>query len=154
MVESDVITKDYTGKFEFGVDEKRRVQIPAKWRPQAEGVEFAVIVWPKDKEGPCLRVLPPNRFAKLRADLDAMPVGDAKTTLKRFIGANTEHCALDKAGRICLPDQMMEAVGLKIKEEAVLVGVVDQFEIWNPKKYAELHAVVQVKAEDAFKLLE
>jgi MraZ protein len=81
-----------------------------------------------------------------------MPVGDAKTTLKRFIGANTEHCALDKAGRICLPEKMMAAVGLK--NEAVLVGVVDQFEIWNPQKYAELHAVVQVKAEDAFKLLE
>ncbi len=151
MADNDVIAKDYTGKFEFGVDEKRRVQVPAKWRPQAEGVEFAVIVW-KDKEGPCLRVLPPSRFAKLRTDLEAMPAGDSKTYLKRFIGANTEHCALDKAGRICLPEKMMAAIGLK--DDAVLVGVVDQFEIWNPEKYAELHSALQVKAEDAFKLLE
>lgn len=152
MAENDVSSKFYTGKFDHGLDEKRRVQVPAKWRPQAENAEFAVIVWPKDKEGPCLRVLPPARFAKLQAELDAMPNGDAKTTLKRFIGANSEHCALDKAGRICLPQQMMEAVGLK--DKAMLVGCVDQFEIWSPEKYGAIETAVQVKAEDAFKLME
>jgi hypothetical protein len=38
---------------------------------------------------------------------------------------------LDKAGRICLPEGMARAAG--IKDEAVLVGLLDRFEIWNPE---------------------
>lgn len=66
----------YNSCYRHGVDEKRRVQIPSKWRPEAEGTELTVIVWPKHRAGTCLRVLPPEEMAQLMADLDAMPNGD------------------------------------------------------------------------------
>lgn len=153
MAESETISKFYTGRFEHGLDDKRRIQVPSKWRPQAEGVEFAVVVWPKSKEGPCLRVLPPARFAKLQAELDSMPnTAEQKGMLKRFIGSNTEHVLLDKAGRMCLPEKMMATAGLK--DKAVFVGCVDHMEIWSPEKYALVEAADAIKAEDAFKMME
>ena len=78
----------YNSLYQHGVDEKRRVQIPAKWRPAQPEVEFTLIVWPKAKEGPCLRVLPPKEMAQLMSDIDAMANGDPnKVVLKRFIGS-------------------------------------------------------------------
>lgn len=143
----------YNSCYRHGVDEKRRVQIPAKWRPEGDGTELTVIVWPKHQAGICLRVLPPAEMAQLMADLDAMPNGDPqKVVLKRFIGSESVQLALDKAGRICLPEEMAKAAA--IKEEAVLVGLLDRFEIWNPARYENAKAADAVVAHDAFKLME
>ena len=143
----------YNASFRHGLDDKRRVQIPAKWRPGEAGVEFTLILWPKSKEGPCLRVLPPQKMADLMASIDAMPNSDPnKTVLKRFIGSESAQVALDKAGRICLPEEMARAAG--IEDEVVLVGLLDRFEIWNPSRYEKVKASDAVMAQEAFKLME
>jgi MraZ protein len=143
----------YNSLYRHGVDEKRRIQIPSKWRPAKSGVEFTLILWPKAKEGPCLRVLPPQEMAELMRDIDAMPNGDPnKVVLKRFIGSESVQVALDKAGRICLPEEMATAAG--IKDEAVLVGLLDRFEIWNPERYEKVRASDAVMATEAFKMME
>jgi MraZ protein len=143
----------YNSCYRHGVDEKRRVQIPAKWRPEEDGVELTMILWPKHQAGNCLRVLPPLEMAQLMADIDAMPNGDPnKVVLKRFIGSESVQVSLDKAGRICLPDEMAKAAG--IKDEVMLVGLLDRFEIWNPTRYETVKATDAVMATEAFKLME
>jgi len=142
----------YNGLYRHGVDEKRRVQVPARWRPAKAGVEFTVIVWPQAKEGPCLRVLTPAQMAKLMRTIDAMPNDDPrKVPLKRFIGSESVQVAVDKSGRICLPEEMTTAVG--ITNEAVLVGLMDQFEIWSPARHDKVKASDAVMAQEAFKLM-
>jgi division/cell wall cluster transcriptional repressor MraZ len=105
----------FNGMFSHGVDEKRRVQIPSKWRPaEGENLEFTMIVWPKNVEGPCLRVLPPTQMATLMSDLDQMPNGDPnKGTLKRYIGRASVQVELDKAGRIVSRITWQKRWGLK-----------------------------------------
>jgi MraZ protein len=143
----------YNSLYRHGVDEKRRVQIPAKWRPAKAGVELTLVLWPKAKEGPCLRVLPPAQMAKLVRDIDAMPNSDpSKVVLKRFIGSGSVQVALDKTGRICLPEEMARAAG--IASEAVLVGLLDRFEIWSAERHARIKAADEVMAQEAFKLME
>lgn len=143
----------YNGLFRHGVDEKRRVQVPAKWRPYESGIELTLILWPKSKEGPCLRVLPPKEMAEMMAAIDAMPNSDPnKTVLKRFIGSESVQVTLDKAGRICLPEEMAKSAG--IEDEATLVGLLDRFEIWDPARYAKVRASDAVMAQEAFKLME
>jgi len=143
----------YNSLFRHGVDEKRRLQIPAKWRPVESGVEFTLVVWPKTKEGPCLRVLPPKQMAALMRDIDAMPNSDPnKGVLKRFIGSESVQAPLDKVGRICLPEEMAKAAG--ITDQAVLVGLLDRFEIWSPERYEKIKASDAVMAQEAFKLME
>ena len=143
----------YNSSYRHGVDEKRRVQIPAKWRPAEAGTELTLMLWPKHKEGPCLRVLPPGEMAKLVASIEAMSNGDPnKVVLKRFIGSESVQVSVDKAGRICLPEDMSRAAG--IKGEAVLVGLLDRFEIWNPQSYEKVKASDAVLAHEAFKLME
>jgi MraZ protein len=143
----------YNSLYHHGVDDKRRVQIPAKWRPAKPGTELTLVLWPKAKEGPCLRVFPPEQMAKLVREVNAMPNSDSnKVVLKRFIGSESVQVALDKAGRICLPEKMARDAGLG--EEAVLVGLLDRFEIWSSERYEKVKASDAIMAQEAFKLME
>jgi MraZ protein len=154
MAQNDSIEPTYyTSLYRHGVDEKRRVAIPAKWRPAEAGTELTLVLWPKAKEGPCLRVLPPAQMSKLMRDIDAMQNSDpSKGVLKRFIGSKSEQVTVDKSGRICLPEEMAKAVG--IADAAVLVGLLDKFEIWSPHRYEKAEAADAVMAQEAFKLME
>jgi MraZ protein len=143
----------YNSLYRHGIDEKRRVQIPAKWRPAKPGTELTLVLWPKAKEGPCVRVLPPQEMAELMRDIDAMPNSDpSKVVLKRFIGSESVQVTLDKSGRICLPEEMAKAAG--ILDTAVLVGLLDRFEIWAPERYEKVKASDAIMAQEAFKLME
>jgi MraZ protein len=143
----------YNSLYRHGMDEKRRLQVPAKWRPEKPGTELTLVLWPKAKEGPCLRVLPPAKMADLMRDIDAMPNSDAsKVVLKRFIGSKSVQVTLDSVGRICLPEEMAKAAG--IKAEAVLVGLLDRFEIWSPERFDKVTAADEIMAQEAFKLME
>ncbi len=144
-------TTFYSSTFTHGVDEKRRVQIPAKWRP-AKPVDFTLILWPKSLHGMCLRVLPQREMVRLLKEIEDMPSSDPnKLTLKRFIGGESVQVSLDKGGRICLPEDMAKAAD--IKDQATLVGLLNQFEIWNPERYLKVKASDAVMAQEAFKLM-
>ena len=143
----------YNSVYQHGVDEKRRVQVPAKWRPSEPEVEFTLVLWPKTKEGPCVRVLPPKQMATLMRDIDAMPSSDPnKGVLKRFIGSKSVQVPLDRAGRICLPEDIASGAG--ITDRAILVGLLDRFEIWSPERYQKVRNSDAVMAQEAFKLME
>lgn len=143
----------YNSLYRHEVDDKRRLQIPAKWRPAVGEVEFTLVVWPKSKEGPCLRVLPPEQMEALLRDLVSMPNSDPnKTVLKRIIGGESVQVTVDKVGRICIPDEMARAAG--ITDKAVLVGLLDRFEIWSPDRYERMKVTDAVMAQEAFKLME
>ena len=153
---SDARTKEptyYNSRFLHGVDEKRRVQIPAKWRPEESGTELTLLLWPQHQAGICLRVLPPSQMAKMKADIDSLPNDNPKKgVLKRFLGSESVQVALDKAGRICLPEEMARAAGSE--DEAVLVGLLDRFEMWNPARYENVKTADAVLASEAIKLME
>jgi MraZ protein len=143
----------YNSEYRHGVDDKRRVQIPAKWRPGQPGIELTLVLWPKSKEGPCIRVLPPDKMAELMQDISVMPKGDEnKGILKRFIGRQSTQVTLDSAGRICIPEGIAKAAG--IKEEAVLVGLLDVFEIWSPERFDKVATADEVMAPQAFKMMD
>jgi len=60
-------------------------------------------------------------MASLMKDISAMPNSDPnKVVLKRFIGSESVQVTLDKTGRICLPESIAKAAG--IKDQAVFVG--------------------------------
>lgn len=135
------------------LDEKRRVQVPSKWRPAEEGVELTLVLWPKAKEGPCLRAMYPQQVDALMKQLDAMPNSDSnKGVLKRVIGSESIQVTLDKSGRICIPEELARAAD--IGKQAMLVGLMDKFEIWNPERYEKVRASDTVKIQEAFNLME
>ena len=143
----------YNSRFTHGVDDKRRVQIPAKWRPSQPDVELTLILWPNGAQADaCLLVLPPAEMNKLAAKIRAMPLGDQNASaLRRSIGSKSASVTVDKAGRICLPEFM--AKDAMIGSEALLIGLLDCFQIWNPERYKTVEAMDAVVFPEALKLI-
>ena len=143
----------YFSSFSHGIDEKRRAQVPAAWRPESEGTKLTLMVWSKHKAGTCLRVLPAHELAKIVATIDALPKGDAsKGALQRLIGRDSVQVTLDKAGRIILPDAFAKAADLR--DEALFVGCIHHFEIWNPARHENAKAIDDAIAPQALDLLD
>ena len=143
----------YFATYRFGLDDKNRLQVPSKWRSEDPNFQFVVVIWPKQREGACLRVMPLEVMNKVAQQLEAMPEDNPnKPSLKRLIGGKADSFTLDKAGRITLPATMIEAAG--ITGQAVLVGMLDRFEIWNPERYEKVEVSDSVKGEEAFRMLE
>ena len=143
----------YQSLYRHGIDEKRRLQVPAKWRPASPDVEFTLIPWPTGgwKEA-CLLVLPPQEREALVQKLKAMPYADSTAqALRRLLASKSDQVTLDKSGRLCLPEAMTKAVG--IDKEAVLVGMFDRFEIWSPERYSLASVVDEELSSEAFKLI-
>jgi division/cell wall cluster transcriptional repressor MraZ len=128
----------YYGCYRHKLDDKKRLPIPFRWRPE-EPIELTLVIWPKHQAGTCLRVLTPEGWAKLVAAIDAMPSKDPnKTVLSRGLGTRAALVKLDNAGRIAIPNEMAQAAD--ITNEAVLAGLINRFEIWSPKRYAQVEA--------------
>jgi MraZ protein len=143
----------YNSLFRHGVDEKRRLQIPAKWRPADPSYVYTLILWPHEKTpDACLLVLPPTEWRTLVEKLKQMPFADPRAqALRRLIGMKSAQVTMDRAGRICLPEEMAKTVG--IEKEAILVGLLDRFQIWGPERHAVVKAEDEMVAADAFQLL-
>ena len=124
----------FHSRYKHGLDEKRRVQIPSKWRSEEDNTQLTVVLWPQHKAGTCLRVYPPEEFELLLGSIEGLPNADPKKVLlRRHVGSNSDQLTVDKAGRIILPEHMAEAAGLK--DQAMLAGGIKYFEIWDPVRY-------------------
>lgn len=145
-------TTFYNSKYEHGVDDKRRVQIPAKWKPGNAETELTLIAWPGPTGEKCLMVLPPDVWADLVGKLKAMPFSDPNAeALRRILGRDSDRVTLDKAGRICLPEELAKAAG--IDKQALFIGLVDRFQIWSPDRYSRVAPADDILAPTAFKLV-
>ena len=143
----------YNSLYRQRLDEKRRLIIPAKWRPATEDFEFTLFIWPYSAiQKPYLLVLPPQPLKELVDKLRAMAYSDTKAdTLRRVLGKSSEQVIVDKGGRICLPEHMAVAAG--IDKDVVLVGSWDRFEVWSPERYDAVSAIDDALSQEAFKLI-
>jgi division/cell wall cluster transcriptional repressor MraZ len=122
----------YLGKHDRGVDQSRRVLLPADWRAEGCPADFMVLLWPMQAPGHLL-VLPPKRWKAMLENLGNASLTDESTAaLERFISANSYRKSVDGYGRLPLPD---EAATVGIDGEAVLVGRLDKFEVWSPERW-------------------
>jgi len=143
----------YNARYDNTVDEKRRVQIPAKWRAGQAETEFMLVLWPNGtQKDACLMVLPPPAAEALKTKIKALNFGDPQAeALRRFLGRKSDTVTSDKSGRITLPDPMAKAIGLE--KDAVLVGMFDRFQIWNPRTFEEVIAAEDALATEAIKMI-
>jgi len=128
----------YNGQFSHGLDEKRRLQIPAKWRPASGEMEWKALLWPKGSIF-YLVVLTADSHARVMQKINAASMADEKAlSVMRYFSRNSGDLVMDKAGRVVLPENLAKAAG--IEKEAVLIGMWERFEIWSPERFNQTSA--------------
>jgi len=119
----------FVGEFERSVDSKGRIAIPAKFRERLTG--GMVITKGID---PCLWLYPDDKWEELAAEVSALPITDAKAReFRRQLFGGASDAVPDKQGRIPLPPYLRAYAD--IDNQAVIVGLYDHCEIWNPERW-------------------
>lgn len=128
----------FLGTYEYKVDNKGRLPLPPKFRQEfpdgliaTQGIETCIVVYQA------------SVFQKGAGPLATEEIieNEKQRRLKRATFANAIHLTLDKQGRIALAVSLKEHA--KIKDVAIIVGVGDRIELWNP----ELWYIEKLEAE-------
>ncbi len=125
------------GEYRFKVDSKGRVSLPAKFRK----VLSTQLVVARELENECLYVFESPDFEEWINQLFISHFGKFEPSkrehqrLLRKLKSLAMDVDVDKTGRIMLPAEAREKVG--IEKDVVILGNTGRFEIWDAKRYDE-----------------
>jgi len=115
----------FLGEFEHMLDERGRISVPAKWRPElggglvvTRGIDRCLFLWPMDGW---------RAIAEKLSQLSLMQADARRIHRLMFSGATDT--APDRLGRILVPGFLREYADLR--DSVVLVGLLNRAEIWS-----------------------
>ena len=136
---------DLNGEFRFKTDAKGRMSLPAKFRK----VLSDELVVTRDPEDEYIMVFEGEAFDEWVVSLfdNAFEGGYNPTNRKhqayrRKLKSRALDVQVDAAGRIMLPAEQREAVG--IGRDVVIVGNTGYFEVWDAKRYEAADAEIDL----------
>ena len=127
----------FLGRYSHNLDSKGRVAVPARFRqPLAEGL---VLTRGIDR---CLALYPMAVWRPLAEKVSALPLSDPNARhFRRMVFAEAVDEELDAQGRRLVPPELRRYA--EIDREAIVVGVNEYVEIWNPARWAGQSAAVE-----------
>src|SRR5215216_5678612 len=121
----------FIGSYVHQVDEKGRLSLPASFR---RGVTEGPLVVVQVHDS-VLTLYPEATWKEVEVRLLEMLRQQPES--RRFVLGITSSAAEvvpDKQGRILIPQRLLQA--LNLEESALLVGVIDRIEVWEPGRFA------------------
>ncbi len=120
----------FLGRYDYQLDPKGRVSLPADFRKEADGSRFVLLQW----EPTHLTLFPEPVWEGVQGRiLELRRTQPALLNRLRRVTARAAHVEPDKQGRILIPAGLKEAVGLD--GSVVVAGNVDRIEIWSPATF-------------------
>ena len=125
----------FKGSYSYSVDNKGRINLPAKLRKYVspEANDAFVITRGFEK---CLFIYPVDEWNKVEEKLRNLSSYDSQH--RRFMRELLElahESQLDGQARLSVPLELREYA--EIKNEVRIIGTLDKIEVWNPKVYEE-----------------
>lgn len=115
----------FLGEFEYALDDKGRIAIPAKFRPGlseglvvTRGLDRCLFVWPMDEWRAIAEKL--TRLSLLQLDA---------RRIHRLLFSGATDTSPDRLGRILLPGYLREYA--ELQDAGVFVGLLNRVEIWS-----------------------
>jgi MraZ protein len=119
----------FTGEYRHSVDDKGRIAVPARFRPQLDSGAY-LSRWMES----CLAIHTPAGWESLASKMAALPITDTNGRLfSRFVFSGASPAELDRQGRVLVPAYLRDEIG--VTDEAVVVGTRDHVEIWAPERW-------------------
>jgi MraZ protein len=119
------VRASYTDTFSHSFDAKGRITVPSEWRQPF--FETSLFVFPSSDR--CLRVYPASWLGRLQEDVAKLKSADPMRRGVEDLATKAQSAVFDTQGRIMIREKLREGAG--IKKDAVLVGRLDHFQIWD-----------------------
>jgi MraZ protein len=125
----------FKGSFNYTVDSKGRINIPAKMRKNLSPDANESFVITRGFEN-CIFVYPNDEWAKREVELSKLQQTNRDDRLfTRLLLQYATDVELDGQHRIVLTKELMEYA--KISGDVLILGVFDRIEVWNPEEYTK-----------------
>lgn len=139
----------FRGQFVHSIDAKGRVSVPSRFREGLLGTPSTPFILTPDPFDPCLHLHPLGAWEEFEQKIAALPSLDANVVRFRrvYVSAAIE-CELDAAGRVLVPPQLRDRIGLQ--KEVLFAGTGLKIELWAKERW---DAAIAMTSEDldAFK---
>jgi MraZ protein len=131
----------FVGEYQHTIDEKRRISMPAKFRPDLEGGAVVTIGFDKS-----LVVYPAAEWQDFSKKWGSLPLStEAARSFSRIMLSGAAQVEFDKLGRMLIPENLKQYAGLG--KEATVIGLFNRIEIWDTHKWGEYKAKAQSNLE-------
>lgn len=142
------ITMAFRGTYDYTLDSKNRLTVPAKFRAELAGGG----VLAKGFDG-CVALWTPDAYeASIAATAKDFHPGSVEARkLRRWFAANSQDVELDAAGRVGIPTFLLEHAGLQ--KDVVVTGAEDCMEIWDRDAWAAYNTELGPDIDDITALL-
>ena len=124
----------FRGRYEYSIDSKGRVSIPAKFRELlADKYDDRLILTNFDR---CLVAYPYEEWRVLEEKVSSLSMVKKETkAFQRFFISGATECPIDKLGRILVPTTLR--VYAQLEKNVVFAGMLKKFEIWGKERWEE-----------------
>ena len=132
----------FIGEYTYTIDQKKRLAIPSKFRKTLG--KKAVITRGLDN---CLVIYPLEEWQKVAEKLQGLPSSQADSRgFVRIMLSGAVDVALDKLGRILIPDYLKKYASLK--KEIAIIGLSNRIEVWDREKWEEYKQKTEMAVGD------
>jgi MraZ protein len=132
----------YTDSFGHAFDAKGRITVPFEWR--GDFFEKSLFVLPSSDT--CVRVYPASWLSRLQEEVSKLKVSDPMRIRAENLATIAQNTTWDQQGRMMVKESLRQRAGLK--KDAVLVGRLDHFQIWDKALWAAKETAT-ITVEDA-----
>jgi len=140
----------FLGEYEHTLDQKQRLAIPSELREVLDTKQHgeAFIVAPGANGQ--LWLWPEKTFAQLSHSLGGSLIGDPSVQdFERLVFSQAARVPLDSAGRIRIPDRLLQKFGLA--GSIMILGVRDHLELTEPAAWKREQERLQPEAADIWR---
>jgi MraZ protein len=132
----------FIGEYSHTIDEKGRVNVPARFRRQlSEGV-----VVTRGLDG-CLWLYPRTEWDVVAEKLSRLPISQKKSrAFSRLMLAGAWDATLDGQGRIMLPEYLRAYASLG--KHVTVAGLYNRIEIWDERTWQEYKRSTEEASDD------
>lgn len=136
----------FKGSYEYSIDSKGRINIPAKLRkyvaPEANDTFTVTRGFEK-----CVYIYPQDEWVKMENAIRGLSPTDAEHRF--FMRVLLQHATdfqLDAQARITIPKELL--LHAAIDGEVLILGMLEHIEVWNPKEYKKYLAAADKSYEE------
>jgi len=132
----------FLGEYEHTIDEKGRLAIPARFRPELN--DGLVVTRGFDR---CLFIWPMEQWRSIAEKLARLPLMQAEARrIHRLLFSGAVDTQMDRTGRVLIP-QFLRTYA-ELSEQVVVVGLLNRVEIWSKTNWeAERTAAEEQSAQ-------
>ena len=122
----------FLGSYQYQLDDKGRVSLPAAFRREAADQSFVLI----QAHPPALSLYPEGTWQQVEDQMrDLLKHQPEARMYVLSLMASAVEVVPDSQGRILIPNRLKEVA--QLDGQVLMVGLIDRVELWNPAQFQQ-----------------